>query len=150
MPNRFNLDVAGMDALRAVLNTFPETMEAKIVRSAVRKAGNRILAAAKAATPTGRGSDKHPGFLRRSLKTRSMKRKKGRVGVTVGPGTRDELEQAGIPVAKGYYPAHVELGTSHQGPTPYLRAPLHSLRASLLEDLRADVAAGIEAEVAKR
>jgi len=131
-----NIEVLGDKALQKALNALPITMERKIVTQALRKAAKPVLATAKARCPVKTGA------LRKSLKLRAIKRRKGNFGVRIMTGTRKEL---GIPAEYPYYyPAHVELGHAGTPAIPFLRSSLEDHRTQCLQMVALMVRAGID------
>jgi HK97 gp10 family phage protein len=141
MAARFDISMLGDKALSDSLAALPENLERKVLQRALRNTGKFYLTLAKARAP------KETGKLSAGLKLKPLKRRKGRVGVSIQTPTRAEL---GIdPQRRGFYPAHQELGTRHLPPDPYLRGTLQTARNALLGVLRAEVDNGIERELTK-
>lgn len=123
---KFDLTLLGDKELDRVLRTFPEKVQTRALRPAVRDGIKIVAKAAKAAMPRASGAMMRAGF-----KVRSMKRKKGRVGVRIYTGTREQL---GIPEkAKGYYPFAVETGTAARHATPFLRPAAGAQRGPVFQ-----------------
>lgn len=180
MANRFDISMLGDKELSAALAALPDNLERKVLARAMRDGGKFLLTLTQAAAPVSTDpKDPHRGRLKATLKLRTLRRRKGRVGVSIQTGTREELGivaqaaaraksratsrrglergvlrhfQAGL---RGYYPAHVELGhktelgTRTVPPNPYLRGPLHSAREAVLAVIKQSVDAGIERELVK-
>lgn len=141
---RLNLELLGADELVAKLRAFPEVIEKKIVRQAIRKAVKPIMATAKENAPVDTGK------MRDTIRLRALKRRRNRVGFAIITGTREEL---GIPSDyEWYYPSIVELGdgTGNHPPTRFLRNAMDAHRESALAQLRMDIGRGIEREAAKQ
>ncbi len=148
MANRFDISLLGDTALAETLASLPEAMERKVLTRAMRDGGKFLLPLTQAAAPVSADPrDPHRGRLKATLKLRSLRRKKGRVGVAIQTGTRGELGLG--PKDTGYYPAFRELGTRKLPPLPYMRGPLHTAREAVLAVLRQSVDAGIERELKK-
>jgi hypothetical protein len=146
--SRFDISLLGDKALSDTLASLPEQLERKVMARATRDAGKFLLTLTQAAAPVSTDPrDPHRGKLKATLKLRTLRRRKGRVGVAIQTGTREEL---GISAKdKGYYPAFRELGTRKLPPLPYMRGPLHSAREGVLAVLRQAVDQGIERELFK-
>lgn len=156
---RFDISMLGDKALSETLAALPEKLERRVLTKALRNVGKFYLTLAKAKAP------KETGALSQGLTLRSLKRKRGRVGVLIQTPTREALgivsrtrisfagtgERLRVVRGKttGYYPAHQELGTQHLPPTPYLRGTLQEKRQTLLNILRLEIDTGIERELVK-
>lgn len=140
--NRFDISLLGAPELSKALAELPDKLERKVLTKALRQAGKYYLVLAKASAP------RDEGRLTSTMKLRAMKRRKGRIGVTIMTGTRSEL---GIdPKQKGYYPAHTELGHRdragvHHPPIPFMRRSLKTGESAIFAILRQEIDSGIEA-----
>jgi HK97 gp10 family phage protein len=111
-----NISLLGDKELQSRLDGLEPAVAKKIVRKAIRVIGNDIRNDARALAPVKTGA------LRRSIKVRAIRRSRGRMGVIVRTGTREEL---GIENDdKGYYPAVQEYGSETVPARPYLRPAL--------------------------
>lgn len=124
--------VTGVAELDAKLIAMPPAMQRKFVRGALRKGGKRLT---KEAQRIIQAEAYDTGALHKSLKVRSLKRSRKRVGIALLPD-RDKLfanyrkKHDGKPPhpAKGetdphYYAASIEFGTEHQPAVrPFRRA----------------------------
>ena len=123
---------------------------AVLLRQAARKAARVVLADAKAGVPVDTGA------LRRGMKVRAQKGKKGRIAVRVMTPTREELaklypERAQEMLdSKFYFPAAVEYGYTRRGVT---KAPVGFMRKALVANaekakatMRAELYAGLDRE----
>lgn len=118
------MSVLGVPELDKRLDELERGAAMKVVRPALRAGMKAVLPFVLALVPQLTGN------LARSIKLRALKRKKGRVGIEIVTGTRDQL---GIPAdSPWYYPAHVELGTEHAPATSFMRAGLKSGQGSAL------------------
>lgn len=112
------------------------------MRQALRQAGKYYMALAKARAP------RESGRLSTTMRLRSLKRRKGRIGIMVQTGTRSQL---GIdPKQRGYYPSHVEFGHRdrsgvHHAANPYMRSSLRTGQQAIFAILRQELDNGIEA-----
>lgn len=112
MAKMVDITMLGDKKLSRKLARLPVAMQRKVVRPSLRAGAKPMLASAKQNCPVKTGK------LKKSLKLRALKARRGNFGVMVRTGTREDL---GIPAdAKGYYPIAVEFG--HGGPQP---APAH-------------------------
>lgn len=82
----------------------------KIVRQSLREGGKIVMQRARELVP------KEEGALRQSIKMRSSKRSRKRIGVQIFAGAKTGKE-----VLKKGYVSFVELGTQHQPAQPFLR-----------------------------
>jgi HK97 gp10 family phage protein len=137
---RFDVSVFG-DEVAARLQALPDAVERRLLSRALREGGKVVLPVARSLTPV------RSGRLRRSLKLRAMRRKKGRVGVLIFTGTREELQISGKDPY--YYPTAVELGTSKRRARPYLRPALFRTREQATEVIGQVLWAGIVRETAR-
>ncbi len=106
----------------------------KIVRKALRLAAKVVLPVAKALVPVRRRK------LKDSLKIKALKAKRGKFGVVIRTGTREEL---GIPSGdRYYYPAAVELSTKNVPARSFLRASLKQKRREALAVMGSEIKRG--------
>lgn len=110
----------GVKQVQRSLEQFQPTLQKKLQRRATRKAGKPVLDTARARVPVMTGK------LRKNLKLRSVKRKRGStvVGVSVKTPERHVL---GISESDPYYyPSVIEYGSAKRNisPRPYLRPAL--------------------------
>lgn len=136
-----NIRVTGEQDILRRLVTLPVKLQRKVIRQASRKAAKPVRARARALAPV------RTGRLRRSIKLRSIRRnRRGRIGVNVLTGTREEL---GI-TAGGYYPAAQEYGWRSGGRrvsgVRYFRRALTDLAGQTERIMRTEILAGIERE----
>lgn len=73
-----SVTVEGEQRVIAKLKTLPGKIEKKITRTALRKSAKLVQSKAKSLVPVGR-----TGQLKKQIKVRAMKRKRGRVGIMV-------------------------------------------------------------------
>lgn len=132
----FRLD--GVDELLRKLAKLEKGSEVrKVIRQSLRQAAKPLLSTARQIAPEGES-----GRLRRGLKIRSARRSRRGIGVVVRPGTRSEL---GIPAtAKGYYPAHIEVGTKSVEETRFLRDAAELEQNEIFEILADGIGSGLE------
>lgn len=84
------IDLTGAeDIIRSLKELGPE-VEKEALRIVIREAGNIVLPVARALCPVSeKGSHgQNPGALRKNLKLRTMRRKRGRVGVRIGTSAK--------------------------------------------------------------
>ena len=173
MAARFDFSFTGDVALARQLAGLTEKLERNILSEGIRKATRQVLLPAiQASTPVGRPftrvtrgrsstsaqggayrriryRQETGGRLKRSLKVRQLRRRKGRVGSSVYAGTRAQLGITG----RGYYPAHQEFGFRARGKrrvttnVQYMKRPLLSNRTAWLNAVAAEMRAGLEREV---
>ena len=134
----FDISVLGSAEIERKLGNLAVKVQRKVMRKAMRKAAKPILETAKSLVPVDEGK------LRRSLKIRALKRRRGSFGVQVKTGTRDELGIA--PDDPYYYPMAVETGTNKVAARPYLRPALKLNRTESLNILARELKAGIARE----
>lgn len=139
---RIDLFLKGDIELQQELQDLPAKLENKILRKAIRESMKPVLNDARANVSTYRVTGKHTDKIRKGLKIRALKRRRGRLGVGIITPPREAI---GIdPADKWYYPAHIELGTKKTPPHPFLRDALNSNKDSILEDLRNRIRAGLQ------
>lgn len=107
----------------------------KILRKELRAATKEIAAAVKAVAPVGETKQ-----LRRAIKVRSLKRKKGRIGLRISIDKGQDQK---------FYAPFVELGDSTQKGQDFMEKPFEQLAPPLAEDLPRRIWARIEAEAKK-
>lgn len=139
MAKTIDVMVFGDKQLQRRLSNLILKLQRKVVRKSLREAARPIHAASKAKCPvlTGR--------LRKSIKLRAMRRARGRFGMRIITGTREEL---GIPADEPYYyPAAVETGHGNVPAYPFLRPALHENRGKALKIACQFLRQGIEQEM---
>ena len=142
--------VDGVNEVLVALGKLGPRLEGKVLRQAARKAGKVLLADAKSKVPVDTGG------LKRGLKLRAQKGKRGRIAMRVMTPTREELARLYPDRAQEmldsswYFPAAVEYGYTRRGVT---KPPAGFLRASFTENvekaktlMRAELYAGLERE----
>ena len=117
---RITAQLKGVQEVQKAIKQFQPTLQKKLQRKATRKAGKPVLDTARARVPVMTGK------LRKNLKLRSVKRKRGStvVGVSVKTPERHVL---GISESDPYYyPSVIEYGSAKRNisPRPYLRPAL--------------------------
>ena len=119
-----------------------------LIRRTVKTAAKPVLVQARRLAPVG-----ETGRLRRTLKLRSGKRSKRLISAIVQTGTRAALGISSS--AKGYYPAHVALGTKAKGKRAarpaqkFLRGAMDLERADAIRTISRLMGRGIES-IARR
>ena len=138
-----DISVIGDKALQKSLRELgAPKYQRKVVRKALREAAKPILRSAREKVPSDTGK------LRKGLRIRAAKSRRGRFGIRVMTPPRAYL---GIdPEAKGYYPAHVELGTRRMAARPYLRPAFDENREKSLGLFARELRKAIDAEWRKR
>ncbi len=132
-----NISLLGDKALQRKLDALPNKLAKKVMRQALREGARPVLASAKANAPvlTGR--------MKKSLKLRAMKARRGNFGVVIMTGTREQL---GIdPKDKSYYPFAVEFGFKrHNVPAhPFIRPALDDNREKSTRIIARLIGAGV-------
>ncbi len=103
----------------------------KVIKGALREAAKMILKVAKQKVPVDTGA------LKKDLKVRAMKRKKGRYGVLIGTA-------AGWGKGKTFYGAYLEFGTSKRPAKPFLRPAFDETKEAVIRRLKRRLKVGIE------
>jgi HK97 gp10 family phage protein len=107
--------IEGIDEINGAIAFFEITAAPKHIRKATRAAMNEIvLPDAKALVPVDTGA------LEASLKTRALKRSKGRIGHQVTTSEHHHMFKG-----DQFYGGFVELGTEKMEADPYLRPALY-------------------------
>lgn len=125
------VELLGFRNVDRMLTELPRVTQRKVMRQGIRAGGKVFLAAAKANAPV------RSGLLRKRIKLRVAKARRGEYRMRVMTGTREEM---GIPAdSPSYYPAHVEHGhaiVTHDGvmvgmqpPQPYMRPAFDEKKA---------------------
>jgi len=149
------INVSGGNEIQLMLKNLPLKIQKQLTRSSMRRS-LRILK--QAAQRNLKNKSLHPyatGLLASKLEIRSASRKRGVFGASVitpkrgnlykaamkkGPGWKHFGQALTTAFAKGYYPAHVELGTSKMPAHPYLRPSLKENKQNIinmfLDDLK--------------
>jgi HK97 gp10 family phage protein len=137
-----SIDFIGDKGLARALKRLPITLQKKIVRPALRKGFKVVFDASKAAAPVGEGR------LKRKLKLRATKRSRGGFGVRIVTPPREQLDIP--PGAKGYYPAHIELGTQTVAARPFLRSSFDAHKDRAVKIIAREIAAGLKKDWTKK
>lgn len=138
----------GLEAVTAQLLSLDAEVAQKTLAKAARKAFARVLEAAKAMVPVDSGD------LRDSLQLSVSKPRKGDGVVIVGLKIRNRAAKRSGGRWKGKLPPSrrwhfIELGTIHSSPHPFARPALDSEAQQVIDDLRVQLNAAIEAAVRK-
>lgn len=129
-----SVKLLGAKGLEKALRELGPKVGRKVLRQALKKGGDPILADAKANAPV------KTGLLRDSLKVRAGKRvKKGRVTRTVQTKEGDFKGQT-------YYSAFHEYGTSKMRARPFMRPAWDRNKARSLNVVMDEIRAGVERE----
>ena len=129
-----SVDVLGDKELQRALDKLDKAVQKKVMRKVLRESFAPVLPLVKARTPVLEGK------LRKSLKLRAARGKRGQFGVEIRTGTRAELGIAENDPS--YYPMSVEYG--HAGPRPapahpYMRNTLDANRSPVLERVKGNL-----------
>lgn len=145
----FRVTVQGDKKLLAKLNRLGRTEANKVIRTALRAGSKTIADETKRLAPVGqdRGSHKK-GTLKRAIKVRAMKRKRGRIGtmVQIGQGFFKGATFYGGFVALGHKIGSRKLGGS-RGQVPaneFMKTAVKNKEKQVLSQFGRDVGAGIE------
>lgn len=119
--------VQGLAEVGEMLRGLPEKVREKIIRGAMRKAGNDLRDSVIEKTPVLSGD------LKKSIK------------LVVGFSRRSETMVATVmDTQPAFYGRFVEMGTRHSKAQPFMRPAMESQADSAIETLRAALEAGIE------
>ena len=129
-----DIRLLGDRALDRKMKRLTGPQQKKIVRRALRLAAKVVLPTAKSLVPVDRGT------LKKTLKIKALKQKRGKFGIVITTGTRDELGIASDDPF--YYPAAVELGTKNVSAQSFLRASLKTKRREALAVLVREIKRG--------
>jgi hypothetical protein len=114
---RLRISITGREKIAEIFNGLPEKLQGKVMRPALRAGARVVLEQARHEIQSSLSTTDPPyPHLADSLHIRAMKRdrsKKGRIGVVVISGVREEL---GIKNLDTYYPAHIEYGHNTRKP----------------------------------
>lgn len=137
--------VEGVDKIIGKLESLPPKVQKKVLKTALRSGGKKVLKRAKELVPVDADGHQLPGgkHLRQTLKLRTAKAKRrGDVSFKVVTGTRKEL---GIPAdEKGFYPFALEYGdVLHWQPIPYMRPAYKQTEQPVIASARREIAQGI-------
>ena len=124
--------IKGTDKLLKALKTIPGTVVNKILRTELRAGTKEIAADIKELAPVG-----ETGVLRRAIRVRASKKKRGRIGFEA---------QIGEGSFKGdsYYGAFVDLGTSGQKPQHFMERGFEKKADELKTSIPTKIWAGIK------
>ena len=91
MKGATSFELEGFEDVIEKLGSLPKTLEKKIVRKALRIGGKVILKEARRLAPKG-----PTGNLKRTIKLKSIRRSRKKIGVYIRTGTRGELGASSI------------------------------------------------------
>lgn len=143
--------VTGFKELDAKLRMMPNALQKKLIRGALRKCGKRL---SREAVRIIEAEAYDTGTLARSIKVKSMKRSKTRIGVSVMPPRdvlvknyanaqqKDRKKSGNATFEKpktDYYPAFVEFGTESQPAKKPFRRALYDNANVYREYFKADM-----------
>jgi len=134
-----DISLIGNKQMQRKLRRLGKLIQKKIVKKALREGARPVLKSAQANAPVD------TGLLKRSLKLRVLKTKRGGdvFGVGVMTGSRDQLDIA--PDDPYYSPTAVEFGHGEVPAQPFMR-PAMDMNRQRSADIIADV---IKAEIKK-
>lgn len=142
MSKLFDLELKGFENVLAQFNTLEDKVQKKALRPALRAGAKIIQRAAKSKSPRASGKN------RKFIKIKSIKRKRGSVGLMIQTGTRQQLE---IPLDKqGYYPMVLEYGSEHVRKQPFMRPALEQNRPKATDAIGKELKKRIEKLVKRR
>lgn len=127
----------GMGRFLSNLNQLPTNLENKIIRTELRKSAKVMIGGIKQALPVGEGVGKH-GTQKKTVKVRSLKRQKGRIGV--GVGAYDDN-------AKKFYLPFTEYGTKNQPAQGNIRRYADTGAETEFNQTTENIANGLENEL---
>lgn len=113
--------IEGLEQLISKLNSLPDKLEKKVVRTAVRKGAILIRNKAREKAPIGTGT------LKKSIKIRSNRAGNGVVSFKIGP-TNDKKKGTDI-----FYGRFQEFGTSKMPAHPYMRPAYDESESEVLD-----------------
>ena len=114
----FTISLEKFEKLQKKFRKLPAQLRSDIFTDAFRQSSRELLREVKARVPVDTGA------LKEGIRVRVLKKKVDERLFTIHTPTPQEL---GIdPGSFFYYPAHIELGTRHVAPNPYLRDSLVS------------------------
>ena len=156
MADGISITAIGDKQLEKVFNRLPGALQKKIGRKAMRKGARTLQREIKSRVPVS-AQKKGGKHLRDTIRVRAAKRSRTTIGFRITTGTAEELGIVGKGAKlskkalrrRGYYPAHLELGTSTRAAVPYMRNSMADKRQSILRQIGHDIGKGIERE-AKR
>lgn len=119
MPEIFDISVIGNKELQKKFDELPLKIARKLARKSMRR-GAKILQ-----TEVKKRSAPISKEITRRVKVRSMKKKKGKVGIVVVVDPKQELA----------YESFVEAGTKHVAPRPYLRGATDAVRTTVIKEI---------------
>jgi HK97 gp10 family phage protein len=123
------VSIKGSKEIIKKLDSLEKKIATKIVRTAIREAAKPILKEAKANIPSDSGN------LKKNTKIRTMKRKKGRIGLIVQSSSTDP---------QGYYGSFVEYGTKYQKAQDNIKKAYDKLKDKTAKQLEEAILKGIE------
>lgn len=137
MEAKVDISVLGDKEVQRHLERINIAMQKKIVKGALRKAAKPVLATARVLC------HELSGKLKRSLKIKAMRQRRGRFGTLISTGTREQL---GIPADEKYfYPAAVEYGHDNVPAHSYLREAVDRNSAQTFATIASEVESGLRA-----
>lgn len=128
------LELTGFEEVIRVFETLEPKLQNKAIQPALREGGKVIQISAK------QKAHRDSGLNAKFIKVKSLKRSRGRRGVMIQTGTREQLQ---IPKSdKGYYPFTEEFGTR--------KRPAHAYMKPALEEKKEEAIRAVGKELGKR
>lgn len=134
----FGIKMTGFKKLDRQLRKLPGPMAKKALRKGLRAGAKIIQAEAKVRVP------KVTGALRKSIRVRAARKRRGTVGVTVTTGQKDNAF-----VGDTYYGGMVEFGTSRMTARPFMQPAFDAKKQQALDVIRRVTGVEIEKAAAR-
>ena len=107
---KFTFQIRGLPELIHKFDTIESKFRTKYIRQAIRKGAKPINAEAKSLVPV------NSGRLKKSIKTRSLKRSRKTIGVNIKTSCSDNMFTGEV-----FYGGMVEFGTERMAAQPFMR-----------------------------
>lgn len=134
-----DISVFGNKELEKALHKLPTAVQRKLTKESLKRGADIVLQAAKTRV------HRLTGLLANTIFVKKMKSHGGTFGWVVMTPTREMLAGTKAQTAKGYYPQHLEYGSKHQPPYPYMRPAADENLERVLAEIEAGLAAELEA-----
>ena len=137
------LVMTGDKALDRKFRVLPAKLQKQIMRKPLREAAKAVAAKAIALAPRDTGDLAKAITVRVGIAKRGGKtgQPKGGIGFRV----HVRVEKLTRKSETGFYPAHVELGSAHNAPQPYMRPALEGVGPAARAEALQKIKRGIEA-----
>lgn len=134
-----DISIFGNVELEKALHKLPTNVQRRLTNRALKRGAEIVLHAAQLRVR------RLTGTLASLLTVAPLKGGRGSFGYTVMTPRREILVGGEVQKSNGYYPQHLEYGSKHNRPYPYMRPAADENVDKILAQVEADLIAEVEA-----